>query len=228
MDRHHHPSALRHHHSRPGIRDSFGIDGGYPARRRPRTRGQTGIRTGRPLTRNLLPYQDVGRGDIIVFRWPGDIRQNYVKRVVGIAGDRLHLENKQLSRNGVLLNEPYAVHRTDYIDSYRDNFPAAPSSSLPPAALAMLGNNVTNGNVVVPSGCYFAMGDNRDLSSDSRFWGFVPRENIIGKPLLIYWSYEASTEDLSDPGISIPHLIDMAIHFPTKTRWSRTLRLIRP
>ena len=78
----------------------------------------------------------------------------------------------------------------------------------------------------MPQGHYFAMGDNRDSSLDSRYWGFVPRENIIGKPLIIYWSYEASTDDLTEPGIGVSHLIDMVIHFPTKTRWSRTLRLI--
>jgi signal peptidase I len=90
----------------------------------------------------------------------------------------------------------------------------------------MLEHNVQGGDVVVPSGHYFAMGDNRDQSLDSRYWGFVPRENIIGKPLIIYWSYEASTEDLSNPSVTIPHLIDVIIHFPTKTRWGRTLNLI--
>jgi signal peptidase I len=91
----------------------------------------------------------------------------------------------------------------------------------------MLLNHFKNGEVVVPPGSYFAMGDNRDSSLDSRYWGFVPRENIVGKPLIVYWSYDASTEALSDGTIGLKHLVDLIEHFPTKTRWSRTFRLIR-
>jgi signal peptidase I len=181
---------------------------------------------GGAVTKYVLPYSDVHRGDIIVFRYPIDIKQTFVKRVMGVPGDRLHLSNKQVYLNGHLLNEPYVVHKLDYIDSYRDNFPTEPNTPIFPPAQAMLEHDVQNGDVVVPQGYYFAMGDNRDQSLDSRYWGFVPRENIIGKPLVIYWSYDASTEDLSNPGFTLTHLIDVAIHFPTKTRWSRTLRLI--
>ncbi len=90
----------------------------------------------------------------------------------------------------------------------------------------MLLNHVKNGEVVVPPSCYFAMGDNRDSSLDSRYWGFVPRANIIGKPLIVYWSYDASTAALTGPTLDWRHLVDLIEHFPTKTRWSRTLRLI--
>jgi signal peptidase I len=183
---------------------------------------------GGAITANLLPYSPVHRGDIIVFRYPIDIKQTFVKRVMGVPGDRIHLENKKVLLNGHLLNEPYVVHKLDYIDSYRDNFPTDPNTPLYPPAQAMLEHNVQNGNVVVPPGYFFAMGDNRDQSLDSRYWGFVPRENIIGKPLVIYWSYDASTEELSNPAVSINHLFDIATHFLTKTRWTRTLRLIRP
>jgi signal peptidase I len=90
----------------------------------------------------------------------------------------------------------------------------------------MLQEDVNNGEVVVPPGHFFAMGDNRDHSSDSRYWGFVPRENIIGKPLIIYWSYDTSTERLAYPGISFDHLIDLVKNFFVKTRWERTFKLI--
>jgi signal peptidase I len=86
----------------------------------------------------------------------------------------------------------------------------------------MLEHHVQNGEVVVPPDSYFAMGDNRDSSLDSRYWGFVPRGNIIGKPLIIYWSYETVTERLVSPTIGIDHLFDLAQNFFTKTRWRRT------
>lgn len=178
-------------------------------------------------SRHLLPYDGVQRGDVIVFRYPVDIRQTFVKRAIGIPGDRLRLVDKQLVLNGKPVDEPYVYHSTDYLDSYRDNFPGDPSGQVPQAALDMLRNHVAGGVVVVPPGFYFAMGDNRDSSLDSRYWGFVPRDNIIGKPVIIYWSYDAPTEALADPSIRINHLIDLILHFPTKTRWWRTFRLVR-
>ncbi|HKW96086.1 MAG TPA: signal peptidase I [Bryobacteraceae bacterium] len=179
-----------------------------------------------PLTKHLLPYENVKRGDIIVFRYPIDIRQTFVKRVVGVPGDHIRLENKRVFLNGHPLDEPYRVNKTEYIDSYRDNFPGPPNVNLYPPAQEMLANNVQHGEVVVPAGYYFAMGDNRDSSLDSRYWGFVPRENIIGKPLVIYWSYDAPTEALSNPAIGMDHLVDLMEHFFTKTRWRRTFKLI--
>jgi len=176
------------------------------------------------LTRHLLPYEPVKHGDIIVFRYPLNIKEDYVKRVIGLPGDRIHLVDKQVYLNGKKLYEPYKVHKSTVIDSYRDNFPSTPTIGLPPQAMDMLENHVVNGEVVVPPDHFFAMGDNRDNSADSRYWGFVPRENIKGKPLLIYWSYDAPTEDLVDftPG----HFVDLLQHFFTKTRWRRTFKLI--
>src|SRR5579884_1833397 len=158
-----------------------------------------------PVSRFLLPYQEPRRGDIIVFRYPMDISENFVKRVIGAPGDRIHIINKVVYRNGKKLDEPYAYHKTDYIEPYRDNFPSDPTTNLGDRARNMLQYHVMNGEVVVPAGSYFVMGDNRDASLDSRYWGFVPRDNIIGKPLLIYWSYPAPPEQLSNPGFDGRH-----------------------
>jgi len=182
-----------------------------------------------PVSRYLLPYQEPKDGDIIVFRYPIDISQTFVKRVMGVPGDRIKMVNQVVFRNGVKLTEPYVYHKNPYPDSYRDNFPGSePNVMLYEPARDMLQNNVTNGEVVVPAGHFFAMGDNRDNSLDSRYWGFVPRENIIGKPLIIYWSYDANTESLASSSVSAlsRHFVDLGAHFFTKTRWRRTFMLI--
>lgn len=187
------------------------------------------------LSRYLLPYTEVQRGDIIVFRYPVDIRQNYVKRVIGIPGDRIRVASKVLYLNGHPLKEPYVQHADAFNVAYRDNFPATPPSSMFMAltdgpimlerAKHMLQHTNADGELVVPDGYYFAMGDNRDNSLDSRYWGFVPRENIIGKPLFVFWSYDAPTQNLV--GYSLDHFIDLAKNFFVKTRWNRTFKLIR-
>ncbi len=179
-----------------------------------------------PVSKYLLPYRAPKRGDIIVFRYPVDITQTFVKRCMGVPGDRIRIINKEVYLNGVKLDEPYKVNKTDYIDSYRDNFPTEPNANVYPGALEMLQHHVVNGEVVVPPNSYFAMGDNRDSSLDSRYWGFVPRENIIGKPLVIYWSYDAPTSQLNDSAISVPHIVDLAENFFSKTRWRRTFMLL--
>jgi signal peptidase I len=179
-----------------------------------------------PISKYVLPYTDVQRGDIIVFRYPVDIRQTFVKRVVGVPGDRIRIENKQVIRNGARIDEPFKYHKTEFNDSYRDNFPSQPYLQLSEGAIEMLEKHVVNGEVVVPPNSYFAMGDNRDNSLDSRYWGFVPRANIIGKPLIIYWSYETTTDRLASPTISIDHAVDLVQNFFKKTRWRRTFMLI--
>jgi signal peptidase I len=180
---------------------------------------------GGAISSHLLPYREPKRGDIIVFRYPVDISQTFVKRCIGVPGDRIRLIDKNLILNGKAVNEPYVYHKAEFFDPYRDDFPLA-GVHIPSPASDMLRNHVVNGEVVVPPGYYFAMGDNRDLSSDSRYWGFVPRANIIGKPLVIYWSYDAPTDDLTNTSISPKHILDLLEHFPTKTRWKRTFRLI--
>ena len=179
------------------------------------------------MSQYLLPYSEVNRGDIIVFRYPIDINQTFVKRVIGVPGDRIKIINKEVYLNGELMDEPYKFHKSDYIDSYRDNFPGVPNARIFDPAQAMLTDQVVNGEVVVPNDHYFAMGDNRDSSLDSRYWGFVPRDHIIGKPLIIYWSYETTTARLVSPTIGVDHLLDLAQNFFTKTRWKRTFMLIR-
>ena len=91
----------------------------------------------------------------------------------------------------------------------------------------MLREHVIGDEIVVPAGSIFALGDNRDNSEDSRYWGFVPRENIIGKPIIVYWSYESTTENLAGSPVNPDHLKDLALNFFSKTRWSRTFQLVR-
>jgi signal peptidase I len=187
---------------------------------------------GGSFSKYILPYEQPKHGDIIVFRFPVDISQTFVKRVIGVPGDRLKMVNRVVYRNGVALNEPYVYHKFAY-DASRDNFPGEPSV-FPDGLQAqlqrdMLENHVVKGEIVVPPNEYFAMGDNRDNSLDSRYWGFVPRENIIGKPLVIYWSYQASSDDLTGSSVNslLSHFVDLGEHFFTRTRWERTFRVVR-
>ena len=218
--------AFRHDDAGAGVRHPHGIDGRHAAGGRSSAGRQAGVCAARPGQQVSAALTDVKRGDIIVFRYPVDIRQTFVKRVIGVPGDHIRIENKQVIRNGVRLNEPYKYHKTEYNDSYRDNFPSQPYLQLSEGAVEMLEKNVVNGEVVVPPNSYFAMGDNRDNSLDSRYWGFVPRGNIIGKPLIIYWSYETTTDRLASPTISIDHAVDLVQNFFSKTRWRRTFMLI--
>ena len=179
------------------------------------------------LSKHFMPYEDVKRGDIIVFRHP-TLLVDYVKRVIGVPGDHIKMVNKRVFINGQPMDEPYVIH-LDNSMLYRDNFPVgepdyAADPKMSARAEQMLHENVLNGELVVPPGSYFAMGDNRDNSLDSRYWGLVPRENIMGKPLIVFWSYDAPTEDLKD--YNLHHLVDLSLHFFTKTRWNRTLKLI--
>jgi signal peptidase I len=174
-----------------------------------------------PFGRHLLPYSGVERGDIVAFLYPEDPRQTYVKRVIGLPGDRIRLENGQVIRNGHRLVEPYTQHTASRPDAYRDSFPVSPAAFTTPRGRDMFEHHVRNGEVIVPPGMLFALGDNRDNSADSRYWGFVPRDYVVGKPLLVYWSYDAPTAHLQE--WTVDHVIDVAQHFFTRTRWERTL-----
>jgi signal peptidase I len=142
----------------------------------------------------LMPYRPIRRGDIVVFHYPVKPSEHFVKRVIGLPGDHVHLERKRVYVNGKPLAEPYVRLRRGSFDGYRDNFPATPGpyDDVTPKWFLQMRMLVHDGELVVPADSYFVLGDNRDNSLDSRYWGLVPRENVIGRPLLIYWSAEAA------------------------------------
>jgi signal peptidase I len=148
--------------------------------------------TGDRVLVQRFPGPSPARAETIVFTYPIDRRQTYVKRVIGVPGDRIRISKKIVYRNGVALSEPYAVHKLDHDDAYRDNFPGEPYGPFFKPREEMLEKHVLNGEVVVPEGEYFVLGDNRDMSLDSRYWGFVGAGDLIGRPLMIYDSEEPS------------------------------------
>ncbi|MGC2161424.1 MAG: signal peptidase I [Silvibacterium sp.] len=192
----------------------------------------------------LLPYRPVRRGDIVVFYFPLNPREHVVKRVIGIPGDRIHLKNGIVYRNGQPLNEPYVVNEPAYPDNFRDNFPtgAYTDPDVDTHWWAQMRHNEDPGHadLIVPAGQYFVLGDNRNHSRDSRYWGFVPFANIVGRPFIIYFSLRTrSTTDLpSLPGAAallpqddkLDHegttetIADKVVDF---ARWTRILRIIR-
>ncbi|HET9837919.1 MAG TPA: signal peptidase I [Candidatus Angelobacter sp.] len=174
----------------------------------------------------VLPYANIHRRDIIVFYYPVDPKQFLVKRVIGLPGDHIRLRNRTVYVNGVAQHENYVVHKTWNSDYYRDNFPAMEPNSpeIDRGWRDQFPNFVANGEIVVPANDYFVLGDNRDQSLDSRYWGFVPRANIIGRPLVIYLSVRGSgpagsSDKLSNSGM-LAHWLHMA-------RWDRMFRLVR-
>ena len=184
----------------------------------------------------LLPYRDIRRGDIVVFLHPDPAESGMyvVKRIMGIPGDRIHLRNGVVFRNGVeLKDEPYVYYTPGFPpNEYRDNFPAVPPSetySVSPTWEEELPTRIQDGDLVVPPDHYFAMGDHRDVSLDSRFWGFIPKENVIGRPMFIYWSFETPDRQYLKTGWGdrLLFLSKVVIHFFDETRWHRTLQVVR-
>jgi len=188
----------------------------------------------------LVHYREPRRGDIIVFVKPGELDADgkptilfLVKRLIGVPGDHIHLRNGIVIVNGVAQSQPHAVPTTpeNYRD-YLDDFPSVPMTVDLGATerwAVEMPNHVVDGDLVIPPGKYFMMGDNRHDSLDSRFWGFVPRENIMGRPLFNYWSFITPEHQFDESGVgnSIAWMGHVLLHFFTDTRWKRTFHLIR-
>lgn len=186
-----------------------------------------------------LPYTDVRfprlapihRGDIVAFHYPVNPTQMFVKRVIGVGGDVIRIADKKVYVNGKLLKEPYAQFMSSAMFPLRDNFPppVREISELPaawgldPGWAREMPNYIQKDGLHVPAGHLFVMGDNRDDSLDSRFWGFVPVQNVVGEPLFVYWSYNAPTREWLDDSLTDRLKFDASIlwNFFAKTRWSR-------
>lgn len=175
----------------------------------------------------LLPYEAIKRGDIVVFYFPVEPSQFLVKRVIGMPGDHVRLRDKTVYVNGEPLQESYVIHKQWMPDGYRDNFPSQRgySREIDRRWRNELSRYVNAGELAVPADHYFVLGDNRDNSLDSRYWGFVPRANIVGRPLVIYLSVKGPEPDGSNgklihSGQTLAHLLQLA-------RWDRMFRLVR-
>jgi signal peptidase I len=183
----------------------------------------------------FLPYRPLQRGDIIVFKYPYADHQHFVKRVIGLPGDRLKMIDQDVYVNGKLLNEPYVVHdATAPFDTFNYSFPPMRDQMISPQVVLESGwreelrKYVQGDELIVPPGKLFAMGDNRDRSSDSRYWGFVDRSAIMGRPFLIYWSVDATSNDYVANTFwqRLEGVFDTLAHLPARTRWSRMLHTV--
>jgi signal peptidase I len=176
----------------------------------------------------LLPYREIRRGDVIVFKYPVSPGTHFVKRVIGLPGDRVRIVRRQVEVNGRLLDEGYKVHKIGTVEEFRDYFPGPPVGPVLARWAAELPRHLKDGWLVVPPGYYFAMGDNRDFSSDSRYWGFVPRANILGRPLVVYWSLNSTSRDYQASGMRerLAGIVDIVRNFGARTRWNRMFRMI--
>jgi signal peptidase I len=168
------------------------------------------------LERAVLPVGTLARGDVVVFKYPVEPDRDFIKRVIGLPGETIEVKEKKVYINGKPFEEPY-VH-----------FLAPPAAQSELHEVTSFDVRERYGPVTVPANQYFVMGDNRDNSQDSRYWGFLPRENVKGKALVIYWSYEAEREDYQDEGAgaTLKGLVSVFAHFFTRTRWDRMLHQI--
>ena len=175
-----------------------------------------------------MPYRDVQRGDIVVFH---HAQPPYlVKRVVGIPGDRIRIEDGRVTVNGEYLPEPYAAFEPAAPNPFRDNFPARvyTDPNIDPEWWRQLQSLTRNGELVVPPGEYFMLGDNRNHSKDSRFWGFVPREAIVARPLVIYFSLRRpSTTDVQQAADDrLGHDRELSARLAGFARWKRIFHIV--
>ncbi len=183
-------------------------------------------------TWRIPPIREVHRGDIVAFRYPRNPSIMFVKRVVGVGGDVVRITDKKVSVNGRALEEPYVRYQFSSLFPLRDNFPPSvkeidtlPAAwGLDPGWAREMAKYIQKDGLHVPEGYLFCMGDNRDNSLDSRFWGFVPLDNVVGEPLFVYWSYDAPSNEWTSESLKDRLKFDASIlwHFIQKTRWSRT------
>ncbi|HXI04118.1 MAG TPA: signal peptidase I [Candidatus Saccharimonadales bacterium] len=194
--------------------------------------------TATALERAILPVREVRRGDIVVFKYPVEPEKDYIKRIIGMPGDVLEVRNKTVYINGEPLDEPYKVHETEMTqETWRlvkegEMSPAAAEDASPPNRMLshFRGDEHFNfGPFLVPPDSYFAMGDNRDNSKDSRAWGTVPRENIKGRAFVIFWSFSGEEGDHTRTGLieRTKSIANKVFHFLTKSRYRRVFQLIR-
>ncbi len=179
----------------------------------------------------LLPYRTVQRGDIIVFHFPPDPPEHVVKRVIGLPGDHVHLQNGLAWVNGRPVDENWVVFEPAYPDDFRDNFPTELYTD--PGVDAhwwmQMRTDVREGDLVVPPDSYFVLGDNRNFSRDSRYWGFVPRDHIVGRPFIVYFSLrEPSATDVAQlPDDRLGQKNDLWDKIVNVARWNRLMRIVR-
>jgi len=179
----------------------------------------------------LIPYRHPRHDDIFVFVSPAEPGLYVVKRVIGVPGDRIKLQDGVVYRNGEKLDPPFVVRNGTY-NAYRDNFPTVPPTDydgVNPVWREELASHVQNGELVVPPKSIFAMGDNRDVSLDSRYWGFVPYDNVIGRPMFLYWSFQQPRDEYTRTSIAerLQFLGTIVLHFFDQTRWSRMFHVVR-
>ncbi len=179
----------------------------------------------------LLPYRDIERGDVVVFHYPEDPNELLVKRVVGVPGDHLRIVNGRVTVNGQELTEPYVSMEPAVASQFRDNFPAAVYSdpNIDPAWWRVLQSDTHDGELVVPPGKFFVLGDNRNHSKDSRFWGFVSRQAIVSRPLVIYFSVRrpSSTDGPTPADDRLGHESQFSARLASFARWSRIFQVVR-